>query len=154
MSCIFCKIAEKKEQSYIVYEDEELMVILDKYPMSKGHLLVIPKKHYESLHDAPDHIVCKTFMVASRIAKIYRNHIGSPGVNILSNSGKVAGQIIFHFHVHVIPRWKKISSDPWKSRHVLSSDEAHNVITIISPYNEKIKQQPNAYCENKNQETD
>ncbi len=148
MRCIFCEIAEKKEQSYIVYEDEEIIVILDKYPISKGHLLVIPKKHYESLHDAPDHIICKTFMVASRLAKIYRNNIGSPGVNILSNSGKIAGQIIFHFHVHVIPRWEKISSDPWKSRHVLTSEEAESVITMISPYLEKIKYAHHSQCGN------
>jgi histidine triad (HIT) family protein len=131
--CIFCRIVEGSEESYRVYEDEVVLVILDKYPVSEGHLLVISKKHFESVHDAEPRVVAHAFTVASAFARIYRVELGAPGVNVATNSGAPAGQVIFHFHIHVIPRWRR-GPFIWSERHVLQREEAERVIGKLSPH--------------------
>jgi histidine triad (HIT) family protein len=132
-SCVFCDIVKGREKAYKIYEDDVVVVILDKYPVTKGHLLVISKKHYESVHDADPKTIVHAFSVASALAKIYRNNLKASGVNVLTNSGEPAGQIVFHFHVHVIPRWHK-GGFSWTSRHLLTEDEANEVINMLRPY--------------------
>ncbi|MEB3774622.1 MAG: HIT domain-containing protein, partial [Desulfurococcales archaeon] len=101
--CIFCAILEGVENAYFVYRRHGLAVILDKYPASKGHLLVIPEEHHEAVQDTPPKLLARAWVAASALAHIYRVRLGAPGVNVLTNSGRIAGQVIFHFHVHVIP---------------------------------------------------
>ncbi len=132
-SCVFCNIVKGKERAFRIYEDDGVVVILDKYPVSRGHLLVITKKHYESIHDADPKAIVHAFSVASALARIYRNHLNASGVNVLTNSGRPAGQIIFHFHVHVIPRWHS-GGFRWGSRHELDEEEAKEVIGMLRPY--------------------
>jgi len=131
--CVFCRIVEGSEGSYRVYEDESVLVILDKYPVSEGHLLVISKKHFESVHDAEPKVVAHAFTVASAFARIYRVELGAPGVNVVANSGAPAGQVVFHFHVHVIPRWGR-GPFMWGERHRLHSQEAERVMGMLSPH--------------------
>ncbi len=135
-ACIFCGIVEGRLEAYKVYEDEDVLVILDKYPATKGHLLVLTKRHYESVHDADPKDVAKAFVVASALARIYRVKVGAPGVKIVSNSGRPAGQEIFHLHIHVIPYWPGPERIP---RRVISDDEAREVTAMLEPYIEYIK---------------
>ncbi|MFB6489959.1 MAG: HIT family protein [Thermoproteus sp. AZ2] len=125
MDCIFCKIARGEAPAWKVYEDEDFMVILDKYPASYGHLLVIPKAHYASVVDAPMEVVEKSFRVAAEFAKLWAR-LGAPGVNIMTNAGREAGQIIFHYHVHVIPRWG--NNLLWHGREEIREEVAKEIV--------------------------
>jgi len=138
LGCVFCGIVSGSEPAWRVYEDDVVVVILDKYPVSKGHLLVITKKHYESIHDADPREALHAFAVAAALARVYRTKLGAPGVNVVTNSGRPAGQVIFHFHVHVIPRWSG-GSFRWSSRHELTAEEAEEVIAELEPHLDGVK---------------
>ncbi len=127
--CIFCDIVAGRAESYQVYRGHGVVVILDKYPVSKGHLLVIPEEHYEAVQDTPPRILAKAWVTASALAHIYRKKLGAPGAKVLTNSGRIAGQVIFHFHVHVIPYW----GEGW-GRHTLTREEAEEVLEMLKPY--------------------
>ncbi len=137
-NCVFCNIVTGKEEAFRVYEDNSVVVILDKYPVSRGHLLVITRKHYESIHDASPKDVIYAFSVASALARIYRNYLNAKGVNVVTNSGSPAGQMVFHFHIHVIPRWHE-GGFSWGHRYILDDKEANEVIKDIKPYLNEIK---------------
>ncbi|MCE4599003.1 MAG: HIT domain-containing protein [Desulfurococcales archaeon] len=132
--CIFCQILRGEAEGYYIYRGEDIAVILDKYPVSKGHLLVLTEKHYESVHDADPRDTVKAWAVASALASIYRRELGANGVNLVANSGKPAGQVVFHFHIHVIPRWSREYQGFWSGRHVLTKDEAKEVIDSLKPH--------------------
>jgi len=103
-NCIFCKIVKGEIKSQKVYEDEETLAFLDINPVNKGHVLVIPKDHYENIFDIPKDKLSKVMEVAQKIA-IAIKKMGADGVNIVSNNGKAAEQHVFHLHIHVIPRY-------------------------------------------------
>ncbi len=105
--CVFCKIVKGELPSWKVYEDEDVIAFLDINPAAPGHTLVVPKKHYRNILDAPEDVVAKVFVVAKKIANAVMKGLGAKGVNVLTNAESVAGQIVFHFHVHVIPRYKE-----------------------------------------------
>ncbi|AFZ70541.1 HIT family hydrolase, diadenosine tetraphosphate hydrolase [Caldisphaera lagunensis DSM 15908] len=138
MGCVFCEISKKEKPAYIIYEDDDIMTILDINPISKGHLLVIPKEHHEGIQDTPVKTLIKAWVTASAFAKIYRVNLNAPGVNVVTNSGSPAGQVIFHFHVHVIPRWDQ---DGFKKsgRHQLNEKEANEVINMLSNHIDVVK---------------
>ncbi len=104
MSDIFCKIANGEIPSAKVYEDEDVLAFLDLSQTTLGHTLVIPKKHCANILDADDETIAKVFKVARNIGNSLMK-MGAKGVNILSNANEVAGQSVFHFHVHVLPRY-------------------------------------------------
>ncbi len=134
MKCIFCSIARGEEPAYILYDKQGILVFLDIYPVERGHLLVVPKEHYESSADIDICTASRVFATATVLSKIYMNKLGAPGVNILLNSGQPAGQEILHFHVHVIPRWR---GGGWRglfSRYRLGSEEAEEVLSDLKPY--------------------
>ncbi|OCN05207.1 HIT family hydrolase [Erysipelotrichaceae bacterium MTC7] len=103
--CIFCKIIDGEIPSYKVYEDQDVLAFLDISQVTKGHTLVIPKKHYENFVDVDTETMQKVMVVAQDLAKSYMNKLDCTGLNILSNVNEVAGQSVFHFHVHIIPRY-------------------------------------------------
>jgi len=103
-SCIFCKIIEGELPSTKIYEDADVLAFLDIKPVNPGHTLVIPKKHCVNVHDMPDELVGKVAIVAKKIADALLK-IGVKGVNIGTNNGEAAGQIVFHAHTHVMPRY-------------------------------------------------
>ena len=104
--CIFCKIVRGEIPSHKVYEDDDVLGFLDIGQVTKGHTLVIPKKHYDNFLATPQEIMHKVMDVAQRIGQVQIMKLGAKGVNILSNVNKEAGQSVFHFHVHVIPRYE------------------------------------------------
>ncbi len=103
--CIFCKIAAHEIPASIVYEDDDVMAFLDISQVTKGHTLVISKKHYDNFLAVPKETMHKVMDVAQRIGQADLAVFGARGVNILTNVNKEAGQSVFHFHVHVIPRY-------------------------------------------------
>jgi histidine triad (HIT) family protein len=104
--CIFCKIINGKIPSAKIYEDASIVSFLDIMPANKGHCLVLPKKHYETLLDIPDEELANIAQAVKKITKALSLSIGNGSYNILWNNGKEAGQLVNHAHVHVIPRFK------------------------------------------------
>ncbi len=136
--CIFCKILRDEAEGYFIYRGNGIAVILDKYPVSKGHLLVITEKHYDAVQDADPRDALRAWAVASALAGIYRRELKAPGVNLVTNSGRPAGQVIFHFHIHVIPRWSYEYKGFWAGRHALTEEEAADVLELLKPYTGQI----------------
>ena len=104
--CIFCKIANGEIPSATLYEDEDFRVILDLGPASKGHALILPKEHYKDLYHLDDEIAAKALVLAKRMITKLTGVLGCEGYNIVQNNGELAGQTVFHFHMHLIPRYK------------------------------------------------
>ncbi len=102
MDCIFCKIVSGDIPASKVYEDKDLIAFLDIAPASKGHVLVIPKKHSESIADTSERVLSSLSMAVRKVSKALLKD--NEGVNVLQNNGKAAGQLVNHLHFHVIPR--------------------------------------------------
>ena len=111
--CIFCKIANNEVKSFKIYEEEKVLAFLDINPVSIGHALIIPKEHYENVFDVPKEILEKIIFVAKTLAEKYKEKLNVTGVNILHASGKDAQQSVFHFHIHLVPRYPKDGMDLW-----------------------------------------
>jgi histidine triad (HIT) family protein len=105
-NCIFCKIVRKEAAASIVYEDVQVMVFMDIRPVNEGHTLVISRKHYEGIFDAPEELVAYTHKIAKRIAIAVKKATNADGISIIQQNGRAANQDIFHLHVHVIPRFE------------------------------------------------
>lgn len=103
--CIFCKIAHGEIPSSTVYEDGMFRVILDLNPASKGHALILSKDHFKDICDVDEDVAAKVLPLAGRVGKAMKQSLGCDGFNILQNNGEAAGQTVFHFHVHIIPRY-------------------------------------------------
>ena len=104
--CIFCKIAAGQIPSKTVYEDERFRAILDNSPASQGHTIILPKNHADNIYELPEEDAAGIFAAAKKIATAMKEVMGCEGVNILQNNGEIAGQTVFHLHVHVIPRYQ------------------------------------------------
>ncbi len=103
--CIFCKIANGEIPSRTVYEDEDFRAFLDMGPAAKGHTLLVPKEHYANLFEMPEELLAKTAKTAKKLAGMLKDKLGADGFNVVQNNAEVAGQTVFHFHVHLIPRY-------------------------------------------------
>lgn len=104
-NCIFCKIANGEIPSRTLYEDEDFRVIMDLAPATKGHSLIMPKNHYKNIYEIADDTAAKVFPLAKKMAALMTEKLGADGFNIVQNNNEVAGQTVFHFHVHLIPRY-------------------------------------------------
>ncbi len=104
MNCIFCKIANGEIPSQTLYEDDTFRVILDLGPATKGHALILPKSHYRNLYDLPEETAGEAMKLAKKMAVKMTERLGSEGFNLVQNNGDLAGQTVFHFHMHLIPR--------------------------------------------------
>lgn len=111
-NCIFCKII-KNEESLKIYEDEKTICLLDINPISKGHCLVIPKEHFRDIFDIDDEHLKNIISVSKKISTTLKQKLGATGVNILHASGESAQQSVFHFHLHLVPRYKDDGLDTW-----------------------------------------
>ena len=105
-NCIFCKIAAGEIPSKTLYEDEKFRVILDLGPATRGHALVIPKEHYAHLYEIPEETAGEAMKVAKKMAAVMTEKLKADGFNIVQNNGEVSGQSVFHFHIHLIPRYE------------------------------------------------
>lgn len=113
MECIFCKILKKEIPGHIIYEDEYTMAFLDIAPVRPGHTLVIPKKHVSNMGEMDEVILCHTIKIVQKIGETMKKTLGAKGYNVIVNNGSEAGQLIDHFHFHIIPRKDKAELEPW-----------------------------------------
>lgn len=104
-NCLFCKIINGDVPSYKVYEDADTLAFLDINPVNHGHTLVIPKKHYENLYETPDEVLGKLMSVVKKLTTHIKEKLNADGTNIEIHNDKVAGQLIEHIHIHIIPRF-------------------------------------------------
>jgi histidine triad (HIT) family protein len=122
--CVFCKIVNKDLPAEIIYEDEDVMAFLDISPVNKGHSLVIPKEHFENSLETPDDTLVKMIKVVKKVVIAVKDATNAEGINIGVNNGKAAGQMIFHTHWHVIPRYTGDGKKIWDSGQYESDEEA------------------------------
>jgi len=113
MDCIFCKIVKGEAPAKKVYENEKVLAFLTIGPISRGHLLVIPKKHFENIFDIDEDYLKEIIFATKKISQKLKKNLKADGVNILHASGKDAQQSVFHFHLHLVPRYKNDGIDTW-----------------------------------------
>ena len=104
-NCIFCKIANGEIPSRTIEENDMFRVVLDVGPATKGHALILPKDHYKNLYELPEDVAAEAFKLAKKVAVKMKEKLNCDGVNIVQNNEEAAGQTVFHFHMHVIPRY-------------------------------------------------
>lgn len=103
--CVFCKIISGEIPSKTIYEDDDFKVIFDIAPATRGHAIIIPKKHVTDIFQISDEMASEIYLLAKRLAEAFKEVFHYDGFNILQNNGKLAGQTIFHLHMHLIPRY-------------------------------------------------
>jgi len=102
--CIFCKIIEKSIPSKVLFENDKNLAFLDIFPVSRGHTIVIPKNHYNNLEEIPNNELSELIKIVKKVSILLHKKLKVDGYNILQNNFRAAGQVINHFHVHIIPR--------------------------------------------------
>ncbi|WP_338604056.1 HIT family protein [Sulfolobus tengchongensis] len=107
--CVFCNIIEGKDKGYIVYNDDKVVAFLDKFPITPGHTLVVPRLHYENFLEIPNDNLPYLCNAVKRVAIAVKRALNADGIRILTNIGRSAGQVVFHSHFHIVPTW---SQDP------------------------------------------
>ncbi len=129
--CIFCKIAAGEIPSKTIYEDDKFRVILDLGPATRGHALILPKDHYANIYEIPEDLAADAFKLAKKMITLMTEKLGCDGANIVQNNNECAGQTVFHFHMHLIPRYEgdgqAIGWIPGKP----SSDELESIKNIL-----------------------
>ena len=106
-NCIFCKIAKGEIPSATIYEDDDFRVFLDLNPAARGHALIVPKEHFANLFEMDEESCKKAIVLAKKIGSRMKEKLGCDGLNLVQNNGEAAGQTVFHFHMHLIPRYKE-----------------------------------------------
>ncbi len=104
-NCIFCKIVQGEIPAAKVYEDEHVLAFMDISQVTKGHTLVIPKVHQENIFELDEEVASHLFSVVPKIANSIKKQFNPVGLNIVNNNGEAAGQTVFHYHIHLIPRY-------------------------------------------------
>lgn len=126
-NCIFCKIANGEIPSKTIYEDEKFRVILDLGPATKGHALILPKDHYANIYELPEEMAGNVMKLAKKMATQITEKLGCEGFNLVQNNGDLAGQTVYHFHLHLIPRYHADGQTiGWKPQEV-SQEELEEV---------------------------
>lgn len=103
--CIFCKIADGSIPSTKIYEDEHVYAFTDVAPLTKGHTLLVPKQHVKDLFEMPEDVARNLYAAAPKIANAIKSAFNPEGMNTINNNGSFAGQTVFHYHLHFIPRY-------------------------------------------------
>ena len=130
--CVFCAIIRGQSPVAKVYEDSTFLAFMDKYPITSGHTLVLPKYHYGNLFQMTEDEVGNLYRVVHTIASAVYSATGAQGLNTGQNNGKAANQIVPHVHVHIIPRYEKDSRDgKWPSRKVSDYRELEEIANRI-----------------------
>lgn len=124
--CIFCKIIAGEIPAYKIYEDNNFIAILDINPIHIGHTLIIPKAHFINIFDAPEEILPKIGPLAQKLARAIKESVRADGINIGWNNESSAGQIIFHSHIHIIPRFEGDGFAHWQGQDINTPTDFEN----------------------------
>ncbi len=131
-TCIFCKLANGVIPTNSIYEDADFNVILDMSPATKGHALILPKEHADNIYELSEDTAAKAFILAKKLAKSMTEKLGCDGMNIVQNNGRAAGQTVFHFHMHLIPRYEEDGQNiAWEPQEV-SAEELRGVKELLA----------------------
>lgn len=130
--CIFCKIIKGEIPATKIYEDMETLAFLDIAPINIGHVLVIPKIHYQDIHETPDELAGHLMKVSKIIAAAVKKAEKADGINITMNNEAAAGQVIFHSHIHIIPRFKDDGFGVWYGKRSYNEGEKEEVAQKIT----------------------
>ena len=133
--CIFCRIVSGEIPSRKIYEDEDILAFLDIQPISRGHLLVIPKEHCDDLSGLPDRLISPLFLTVRRLSAAVTKALKADGMNVITNKGFAAGQLIFHAHVHVIPRFTGDGLTSWPKISLTDAEMDDIATTIREKFN-------------------
>ena len=109
--CIFCKIIRKEIPSFVVYENDYVLCFLDINASTKGHTLIVPKKHATNIFDLPEEDLIEISKAVKVVTNLLKENLHVENVNLINNSGNLAGQTVMHFHLHVIPRYENDGID-------------------------------------------
>lgn len=104
--CVFCKIINGEIPSFKVYENDYVMCFLDINASTDGHTLIVPKKHFDNIFDLDDIYALEIMKAVKHVSCLLKEKLGVKAVNVINNSGELAGQTVMHFHIHVIPRYE------------------------------------------------
>ncbi len=130
--CIFCKLANGVIPTNSIYEDEDFNVILDMSPATRGHALILPKEHADNLYELNEQTAVKVMVLAKKLAKSMTEKLKCDGFNLVQNNGTAAGQTVFHFHMHLIPRYQTDGQNiNWKPQEV-SADELKETRDLLA----------------------
>lgn len=129
--CIFCKIIAGEIPSYKVYEDDKIFAFLDIKPVNPGHILVVPKKHYQNMEEVSDNDLQALVLVVKKLGAALKNKLGVVAYNIHENNDLIAGQVVPHLHFHIIPRKEGDGFSHWHGSSYLP-DEAENIVKKLS----------------------
>ncbi len=130
--CIFCKLAGGEIPTSTLYEDDDFRVILDAGPATKGHCLILPKAHYADLYEIPEDLLMKAAALAKKIAVKMTRAMNCDGFNIVQNNKPAAGQTVFHFHIHLIPRYVNDRQNIlWKPGE-LTAEAAQEILSLFA----------------------
>ena len=131
--CIFCKLANGVIPTNSLYEDDVVKVIFDAGPASSGHVLILPKEHFDNVYALDDDTAAHVFQVAVKVAKALKEGLNLEGLNIVQNNGEIAAQTVFHFHMHIIPRYKGDTVNVgWKPGEV-TDEEIEKIKSLVCP---------------------
>lgn len=144
--CLFCKIISGDVPAASVHEDEHSLAFLDIHPINPGHILLIPKKHHENIYTLPDELLSLMAPVIKKLAIAAKHAVGADGINIGMNNDLAAGQVIFHAHIHIIPRFTGDGLVHWHGARNYTEGEMETVAKKIkekffSDYPENIAEQ-------------
>lgn len=130
-NCIFCKIANGEIPSTTLYEDEDFRVILDLGPATRGHALLLPKEHYKNLFELDDETASKILGIAKKVGAKMVKALHADGFNLVQNNGEPAGQTVFHFHMHLIPRYENDGAGIGWKQGALTDDAKEELVELL-----------------------
>jgi len=130
--CLFCKIIKGEIPSAKVYEDEHSFAFLNIRPINPGHTLLVPKKHFANLYEMPDEILANLAPVIKKLGIAVKKAVGADGINIGMNNDPAAGQLVFHAHIHIMPRFKNDGHEHWHGTPYKNDAEIKTVAKKIS----------------------
>ncbi len=140
--CLFCKIIRGEIPSKKVYEDNNTLAILDINPASEGHVLVMPKKHSETIFEANEEDLKATIATTKKVANKIKSELSPEGLNVIQNNGEVAGQVIAHIHFHVLPRYKDDKIMIGFPRNQTDETQLNDVLNKLKMETEEIEEPP------------
>lgn len=129
--CIFCKIVKKEIPANIVYDDKTTLAFLDIAPVNAGHALVIPKEHYKNIYETPEKILLDMIKTVKKISHAIKDGLKADGINVTMNNDPAAGQVVFHSHIHIIPRIANDGFGLWHGKRPYKEGEEETVVKKI-----------------------
>ena len=129
--CVFCKIVKGEIPAHKVYEDETTLAFLDITPVNIGHTLVIPKKHYVNIYETPEEIMMHIMRTVKKISHAVKIGLKADGINVTMNNDPAAGQVVFHAHIHIIPRHANDGFGAWQGKRSYKEGEKEVIVEKI-----------------------